>query len=113
MHPDYAIAQFRFLNRLLLVHGRYNYQKNASQVILYSFYKTSHWFRIVSLCFINGQSGTTLFESFVVMAGWSCLALPIIAIGIFDRDVSEAHSSNESETVCHWTEECAFEQLNS
>jgi phospholipid-transporting ATPase len=31
---DYAIAQFRFLQRLLLVHGRWNY-KRIALVILY------------------------------------------------------------------------------
>ena len=35
---DYAIAQFRFLKRLLLVHGRANY-KRVSLVVLYSLYK--------------------------------------------------------------------------
>ncbi len=36
---DYAIAQFRFLKRLLLVHGRLSYRR-ISKVILYSFYKS-------------------------------------------------------------------------
>ncbi len=59
------------------------------QVILYSFYKNIAL--VISLFlfnFYNGYSGTTLFESFV-MAGWNFfLALPIIAIGIYDTDVS-------------------------
>ncbi|KAF0688063.1 Aste57867_20287 [Aphanomyces stellatus] len=85
---DYAIAQFRFLQRLLLVHGRSNY-KRIAKVILYSFYKNMSLVIVLFLYnFYNGQSGTSLFESFV-MAGWNFfLALPIIAIGIFDEDVS-------------------------
>lgn len=35
---DVAIAQFRFLKKLLLVHGAWSYQR-ISKVILYSFYK--------------------------------------------------------------------------
>ena len=35
---DVAIAQFRFLRKLLLVHGAWSYQR-ISKVILYSFYK--------------------------------------------------------------------------
>lgn len=87
---DYAIAQFRFLERLLLVHGRYNYRR-VSKVILYSFYKNVALVIALFLFnFYNGQSGTSVFESFV-MAGWNFfLALPIIAIGVFDEDVSPA-----------------------
>ena len=35
---DYSIAQFRFLERLLLVHGRWSYLR-VTMVITYSFYK--------------------------------------------------------------------------
>ncbi len=35
---DFAIAQFRFLKRLLLLHGRWDYRR-ISRVVLYSFYK--------------------------------------------------------------------------
>ncbi|DBA01923.1 TPA: hypothetical protein N0F65_005112 [Lagenidium giganteum] len=84
---DYAIAQFRFLKRLLLVHGRGNY-KRICKVIRYSFYKNISL--VVSLFlfnFFNGQSGSPLFESFV-MAGWNFfLATPIIVIGVFDEDL--------------------------
>jgi phospholipid-transporting ATPase len=85
---DYAIAQFRFLERLLLVHGRFNYRR-VSKVILYSFYKNVALVIALFLFnFFNGQSGTSVFESFV-MAGWNFfLALPIIAIGVFDEDVA-------------------------
>jgi phospholipid-transporting ATPase len=48
---DYAIAQFRFLGRLLLVHGRWSFQR-ITMLVLYSFYKnfaiswTQLWFTI-------------------------------------------------------------------
>ena len=54
---DYAIAQFRFLERLLLVHGRWGYRR-VSWFICYYFYKniavvfTELWFAI-----FNGFSG--------------------------------------------------------
>lgn len=35
---DVSIAQFRYLRKLLLVHGAWSYQR-ISKVILYSFYK--------------------------------------------------------------------------
>lgn len=87
---DYAIAQFKFLKRLVLIHGRFNY-KRICKVIKYSFYKNIAL--VISLFlfnFFNGQSGAPLFESFV-MAGWNFfLATPIIVIGVFDQDMPEA-----------------------
>ncbi|KAJ9471387.1 Phospholipid-transporting ATPase 3 [Diplonema papillatum] len=59
---DYAIGQFRFLVRLLLVHGRWSYRR-VSKVILYSFYKnillylTQFWF-----CFCNFFTGQSLYD---------------------------------------------------
>lgn len=35
---DYSIGQFRFLTRLLFVHGVWNYRR-LCKVLLYSFYK--------------------------------------------------------------------------
>ncbi|KAG3112212.1 Phospholipid-transporting ATPase 3 [Phytophthora idaei] len=86
---DYAIAQFRFLTRLVLLHGRCNY-KRICKVIRYSFYKNiALVINLFVFNFYNGQSGAPLFESFV-MAGWNFfLALPIIVIGVFDQDISE------------------------
>eukprot|EP00741_Cyanophora_paradoxa_P005052 tig00000851_g4894.t1 len=90
---DYAIAQFRFLKRLLLVHGRWNY-KRVSKVILYSFYKNiSFVLTLFYFGFYNGKSGTTLFESWLG-AFWNVgfTLAPIILVGILDQDVSAASS---------------------
>lgn len=59
---DYSIAQFRYLKRLLFVHGSWNYSRMC-KLILYSFYKNiclyviELWFAIYS-----GWSGQILFE---------------------------------------------------
>ncbi len=51
-NADFAIGQFKFLKRLLLVHGRWNYARQ-SKVFLYSMHKnmvitlTLFWFRYV------------------------------------------------------------------
>ncbi len=51
---DVAIGQFRYLRKLLLVHGAWSYQR-ISKVILYSFYKnialymTQFWVRLFPL----------------------------------------------------------------
>lgn len=42
MASDYAIAQFRYLGKLLLVHGRWSYLR-TSEMILTFFYKNIMW----------------------------------------------------------------------
>ncbi|KAF1784074.1 P-type ATPase, N-terminal [Phytophthora cactorum] len=87
---DYAIAQFRFLQRLLLVHGRWNYRRMA-QLVLYIFYKNilftaaQYWYTL--LCGFSGQkffleSGTQLYNI-------ALTAIPIVAASILDQDVSD------------------------
>lgn len=40
MASDFAMGQFRFLKRLLLVHGHWNYQR-LGYLILYNFYRNA------------------------------------------------------------------------
>ena len=40
MASDFAMGQFRFLNRLLLVHGHWNYQR-MGYLVLYNFYRNA------------------------------------------------------------------------
>ncbi|CAO3642128.1 unnamed protein product [Mucor fragilis] len=86
---DFAISQFRFLKKLLLVHGAWAYQR-LSKMIFFYFYKnvamylTQFWYAI-----FNGFSGQTLYESWTM----SCFNvfftfLPPMAIGIFDQFAS-------------------------
>ena len=85
---DYAIAQFRFLTRLLFVHGHWSYLRN-SNMILNFFYKNVigvgvlFWFQIYC-----GWSTTYVFE-YTYLLFWNVFwtLLPVIAMGLFDRDV--------------------------
>jgi P-type E1-E2 ATPase len=57
---DFAIAQFRFLKELLLVHGRWNYRRMA-KVVRYSFYKNIVLTQILfAYNFLTGFSGQGL-----------------------------------------------------
>ncbi|KAK6173412.1 hypothetical protein SNE40_016867 [Patella caerulea] len=83
---DYAIAQFRFLKKLLLVHGAWSYSR-LCKLILYSFYKNiclyviEFWFQIV-----NGFSGQILFERWSIgLYNVIFTAAPPLAMGLFDR----------------------------
>jgi phospholipid-transporting ATPase len=86
---DVAIGQFRYLRKLLLVHGSWSYHR-VSKVILYSFYKnvaffmTQFWYS-----FLNAFSGSSIYES------WSLsffnvifTVAPPFIIGVFDQFVS-------------------------
>ncbi|XP_050297627.1 probable phospholipid-transporting ATPase IA isoform X3 [Anthonomus grandis grandis] len=87
---DYSIAQFRFLLRLLLVHGAWNYSRMC-KLILYSFYKNiclyliELWFAIYS-----GWSGQILFERWSIgLYNVLFTALPPLAMGLFDKSCSD------------------------
>ncbi|KAJ2063155.1 aminophospholipid translocase [Coemansia sp. S146] len=83
---DFAIAQFRYLRKLLLVHGAWSYHR-LSKMILYSFYKnitlyiTQFWYAL-----FNVFSGQTVYESWsITFYTVFFTALPPFAIGVFDQ----------------------------
>ncbi|AQK65517.1 Phospholipid-transporting ATPase 3 [Zea mays] len=93
MASDFAIAQFRFLTDLLLVHGRWSYLR-LCKVITYFFYKnltftlTQFWFT-----FQTGFSGQRFYDDwFQSLYNVIFTALPVIIVGLFDKDVSASLS---------------------
>eukprot|EP00611_Tribonema_gayanum_P027179 TRINITY_DN6635_c0_g2_i1.p1 TRINITY_DN6635_c0_g2~~TRINITY_DN6635_c0_g2_i1.p1 ORF type:complete len:1273 (-),score=466.48 TRINITY_DN6635_c0_g2_i1:176-3994(-) len=96
-NSDFAVAQFRFLKDLLLVHGRWNYRR-LSTVVLYSFFKNT----VLVVClflynFKNGFSGTPVFEDNMIALYNFFLGLPIIMVGIFERDVTRKFAMDHPE----------------
>eukprot|EP00602_Paraphysomonas_sp_CaronLab_P005224 CAMPEP_0185037446 /NCGR_PEP_ID=MMETSP1103-20130426/31882_1 /TAXON_ID=36769 /ORGANISM="Paraphysomonas bandaiensis, Strain Caron Lab Isolate" /LENGTH=1289 /DNA_ID=CAMNT_0027575425 /DNA_START=341 /DNA_END=4210 /DNA_ORIENTATION=- len=85
---DFAIAQFRFLKRLMLVHGRTDYRR-VSKVVLYSFYKNIVLtFTLFFFQFFCGYSGLSFFDDYIYSSYNFILAFPVIGFGIFDQDIS-------------------------
>ncbi|TDH65800.1 hypothetical protein CCR75_007199 [Bremia lactucae] len=91
---DYALAQFRYLQRLLFVHGRWAYRRVA-KLMSYMLYKnvtyvlTTFWFG----CF-SGFSGQPLLldvaaQSFNVLY----TSMPLILFAVLDQDVSSASAT--------------------
>ena len=87
---DFALGQFRFLSRLLLVHGRWNYRR-MSTLICYMFYKN---FVLCLVPFfasaVQGFSGAQFLTDF---PGIQCFNLfytgmPVVFFAILDQDVS-------------------------
>ncbi|XP_024528142.1 probable phospholipid-transporting ATPase IA [Selaginella moellendorffii] len=87
---NYAIAQFRYLARLLLVHGRWSYKRNRDS-IMYAFYKNIVY--VAGNCYIafySGYSGQPLYNIFLISTYnlfWT--SLPTIAYAILNKDICE------------------------
>jgi len=88
---DYAIGQFRFLTRLLFVHGRWNYRR-MSTLVLYMFYKNVTlclvpWFYFLYHGFSSTEGGASILLGRSIFNIFYT-GLPIIFIGTYDRDIS-------------------------
>jgi len=83
---DYAVAQFKYLKPLLLVHGSWNYTRLA-KCVLYSFYKNICLYMIQFwYAFYNGFTGQILFDRWTISVyNMIFTALQPFTIGIFDR----------------------------
>ncbi|XP_030564810.1 phospholipid-transporting ATPase ID isoform X5 [Drosophila novamexicana] len=93
LSSDYAIAQFCYLERLLLVHGRWSYYRMC-KFLRYFFYKNFAF----TLChcwysLFCGFSAQTVFDPmFISVYNLFYTSLPVLALGVFEQDVSDKHS---------------------
>ncbi|KAL2842245.1 hypothetical protein BJY01DRAFT_216819 [Aspergillus pseudoustus] len=90
MSADYAIGQFRFLQRLVLVHGRYSYRRLGETTANF-FYKNLVWtFALFWYSIYNDFDGSYLFDyTYIVLVNVAFTSLPVILMGIFDQDVDD------------------------
>ncbi|XP_029017518.1 phospholipid-transporting ATPase ID-like [Betta splendens] len=93
LSSDYTFAQFRFLQRLLLVHGRWSYLRMC-KFLSYFFYKNftftfvHFWF-----AFFCGFSAQTVYDEwFITLYNLMYTALPVLGMSLFDQDVNDAWS---------------------
>ncbi|XP_077989510.1 putative phospholipid-transporting ATPase IM [Glandiceps talaboti] len=89
---DFSFGQFKYLERLLLVHGRWSYMRMC-KFLDYFFYKNfaftmcHFWF-----AFFCGFSAQTVYDQwFITLYNIIFTSLPVIALGIFDQDVNAAN----------------------
>jgi len=89
MSSDIAIAQFRFLERLLLVHGHWCYRR-ISSMICYFFYKNVTFGATVFLYEAHASfSGQPAYNDwYLSLYNVLFTSLPVVALGVFDQDVS-------------------------
>jgi phospholipid-translocating ATPase len=90
MSSDYAIGQFRFLQRLVLVHGRWSYRR-LGEAIPNFFYKNMVWtFAIFWYQIYDNFDQTYLYDyTYVLLYNLAFSSLPIIFMGVLDQDVSD------------------------
>ncbi|MED6172682.1 hypothetical protein PIB30_052260 [Stylosanthes scabra] len=89
MASDFAMGQFRFLKKLLLVHGHWNYQRVA-YLVLYNFYRNA-----VFVLMLFWYILCTAFSTTSALTDWSSVfysviytSVPTIFVGILDKDLS-------------------------
>ncbi|KAL4381930.1 hypothetical protein AHAS_Ahas04G0182700 [Arachis hypogaea] len=89
MASDFAMGQFQFLKKLLLVHGHWNYQRVA-YLILYNFYRNA-----VFVLMLFWYILCTAFSTTSALTDWSSVfysviytSVPTIFVGILDKDLS-------------------------
>ncbi|KAK9142307.1 hypothetical protein Syun_011707 [Stephania yunnanensis] len=89
MASDFSISQFRFLERLLVVHGHWCY-KRIAQMVCYFFYKniafglTLFYFEAYA-----GFSGQAVYDDwYMILFNVILTSLPVISLGVFEQDVS-------------------------
>ena len=85
---DYSIAQFKYLKRLMFVHGRECYRKNAT-LVCYNFYKN---ILVVSPLFFYGIyssfSGQSFYNQWLYqLFNMVFCAMPIVSYALFDREI--------------------------
>ncbi|WYZ41964.1 hypothetical protein EsH8_V_000859 [Colletotrichum jinshuiense] len=85
---DFSISQFRYLGRLMLVHGRYNYHRTA-MFILTTFWKEMFIFLPQALfqeeC---GFAGTSLYHSTALIFISILTGASMIIIGTWEKDLN-------------------------
>eukprot|EP00980_Cylindrotheca_fusiformis_P011069 scaffold2551_cov113-Cylindrotheca_fusiformis.AAC.8 len=94
---DFAIAQFRFLETLILIHGRWDFFRQAT-VVMFSFYKNALMAAV--LVAFNGQtvySGQPLFDQWVISSLNFVAGFPIVVLGMFDRCLDKDYIRNNPE----------------
>eukprot|EP00930_Biecheleria_cincta_P043976 TRINITY_DN3016_c0_g1_i2.p1 TRINITY_DN3016_c0_g1~~TRINITY_DN3016_c0_g1_i2.p1 ORF type:complete len:1440 (-),score=275.35 TRINITY_DN3016_c0_g1_i2:30-3953(-) len=94
---DFAISQFSFLMTLMMVHGRWNYQR-FSKFVLFSFHKNIvQCLQLFTYTFLCAYSGTSLYEDWVRNSFNLILGFPVLFLGFFDRDSDRSQSLADPE----------------
>ena len=85
---DYSIAQFRYLQRLLLVHGRWNYIRTAKFILCTYWKEMFFYLPTAQYQRYNGYTGTSLYEATsLTVFNTLFTSLCTICMGIWEQDL--------------------------
>ncbi|KAF8542184.1 hypothetical protein BDD12DRAFT_826043 [Trichophaea hybrida] len=86
---DYSMAQFRFLLKFLLVHGRWNYVRTTKYTLCTFWKEILFYLTQASFQRFNGYTGSSLYEPWSLsMFNTLFTSLPVLFIGIFEKDLA-------------------------
>ncbi|KAI8885265.1 phospholipid-translocating P-type ATPase [Backusella circina FSU 941] len=93
MASDYAIGQFSYLGKLLLVHGRWSYLRTTEMIQTF-FYKNIVWTVVLFFYqFFCGFTGTMMFDySYITLYTVLFTSLPCIVAAVLDQDLKAEYS---------------------
>lgn len=88
MASDFSIAQFRFLERLLIIHGHWCYKRIATMVCYFFYKNVTFGLTLFYFQAYTSYSGQALYNDwFMAFFNVFFTSLPVIALGVFEQDV--------------------------
>jgi hypothetical protein len=90
MASDYTIGQFKYLSRLLLVHGRWSYHRVASTTLM-SFYKNIGFSLVLFWYQVDCLFTAQFIYDYMYMLFWNLFlsVAPVLVLGILDKDIMD------------------------
>ncbi|XP_004587525.2 phospholipid-transporting ATPase VB [Ochotona princeps] len=88
MSSDFAISRFRYLKKLLLVHGHWCYSRLARMVVYYFYKNVCYVMLLFWYQFFCGFTGSTMIDYWqMIFFNLFFTSLPPLMFGILDKDV--------------------------
>ena len=90
---DYSIAQFRYLQRLLFVHGRWSYRRMAAFLNFFFFKNFSFTILHIFFSFFCGFTAQPILsEDFITVYNLFLTSWPVLILSCFEQDVNDFYS---------------------
>ncbi|KAI8813710.1 hypothetical protein BJ742DRAFT_672482, partial [Cladochytrium replicatum] len=90
MSSDYVISQFKYLGRLLLVHGQWSFLRTLNTILSF-FFKNIIW--VMGLFWFQifcGYSADIIYDfSYLLLYNLFFTSLPVVALGVFDQFLTD------------------------